>query len=328
MPSLHDRRAPASLDGGVAKAGRKSGLASWAWLLVAGVVVFELLAHARIRSQVPDRRDWEQAASFVRARFGPDDGLISAPRWTDPILRHHLGELLSLRTASEDDRAGTSRVWELGIRGATNAADATALEESFGGVVVRRWPVQAEIVLYDFVEHVPSAAVSVAGPAGEASCGWKRTKTHGGGLGRGPLPPAERFVCDPSRPWLWVGPTVMADLELKPRRCIIQHPAGAYPVRASFSEVPLGTELVVDAGLYYSHERTRENAPVTLRVFIDDVLAGEMVHEDGQGWVRLAIPTAERDGQTATVRFETTTEDSYARSFCWAASTRRPGDDS
>lgn len=328
MPSLHDRRAPASLDGGVARAGRKSGLASWAWLLVAGVAVLELLGHLRIRSQVPDRQDWEQAASFVRSRFGPDDGLTSAPRWTDPILRYHLGELLSLRTASEDDFAGASRVWELAIRGATNAAEAPALEEHFGGVVVRQWPVDAATVVYDFVDHVPSAAVSVVGPAGEASCAWKRARTHGGGLGRGPLPPAERFVCDPLKPWLWVGPTVTADLELKPRRCIGQHPAGTDPVRATFHEVPLGTELVVDAGLYYSDERTRENAPVTLRVFVDENLGGEMVHEDGQGWVRLAISTAERDGQTATVRFETTTEDSYARSFCWAASTRRPGDDS
>lgn len=303
--------------------GRKSSLAAWVWVLVAAVAVFELVAHPVIRAGVPSGDLWEDAAAFVRERFEPTDRIVAAPRWVDPIVRSYLGDLLSARSASVSDLAGVGRVWEVGVRGATRRSESPALEEFFGGVRVRMWPVVTDELLFDFVEEIDRAEVDLFTEEGIQLCPWMQAKVRGGGLGHGPLPPPHRFVCDPARPWLWVGATVMADLDLEPRRCVWQHPAGREPVRATFRDVPFGDKLVAHGGLDYNNERTAGNIAVRLRIFIDDRLAGEMRHQDRDGWSRLEIDTTRLNGTTHQVRIETTAAKSHARTFCWSASTRR-----
>jgi hypothetical protein len=291
--------------------------------LVAGVAVFELVAHPVIRAGVPSGDAWEDATAFVRERFEPTDRIVAAPPWTDPIVRSYLGDLLSPSSASVGDFAGVGRVWEVGIRGATTRTAPPALEKSFEGVRVRMWRLAADEVLFDFVEEIDRAEVDFLTEKGARRCPYVHAKVQGGGLGHGPLPPPDRFVCDPARPWLWVGPTVMADLDLEPRRCVWQHPTGHKPVRATFDDVPFGKRLVVHGGLDYNNERTAGNVAVLLRVFIDDRLAGEMRHQDRDGWSRLEIDTARLNGTRHQVRIETTAAKPHARTFCWSASTRR-----
>ncbi|MDH3623895.1 MAG: hypothetical protein OEQ49_08465 [Myxococcales bacterium] len=307
----------------MADPGRKSSLAAWVWVLVACVAVFELVADTVIRARVPTDASWEDATAFVRERFEPTDRVVAAPRWIDPLVRSYLGDLFSLSSASVGDLAGVRRVWEVGIRGATSRREPPALEESFGGVRVRMWPVTTDEVLFDFVEGIGRAKVDLLTERGAQPCPWIHAKVEGGGLGHGPLPPPDRFVCDPGRPWLWVGPTVVADLDLQPRRCVWQHPAGREPVRATFRDVPLGDKLVVQGGLDYNNERTAGNIAVRLRVFIDGRLAGEMRHQDRDGWSRLEIDTARLNGSVRQVRIETIAAKSHGRTFCWSASTRR-----
>ena len=171
------------------------------------------------------------------------------------------------------------------------------------------WPLGAPRLLYDFVERVHEAKVELATKEGVRACPWTTARPGRGGLETGPMRPAERFQCDRRRPWLYVGATILNDLELRPRRCIWQHPAGERALSAEFAEVPLGDRLVVHGGVDYQVERRERFAPVMLRVFIDDTLEGELVHRDGDGWSSLTIDTTERAGKRASVRFETTTPD-------------------
>jgi hypothetical protein len=304
----------------VAQARRKLSLAAWVWVLVAGLAAFELVAHPMILAAIPGDDSWEEASAFVRERFAPNDILVAAPHWADPIVRNRLGDLTSLRTAAPADLAGIDRVWELGIRGATTRVEPPALEEDFDGVRVRMWPVVSPRVLYDFVENLEAAAVELETDTGPRPCAWSTAGPGRGGLERGPMTPASRFICDASRPWLWVGATVLADLELRPRRCIWQHPAGSDPVRTTFSNVPLGPRLVVHGGIDYQVERRRDHSPVTLAVWIDGNRVGELVHHDGDGWSRLEIDTSGYRHETTSVRFETTASDPDARLFCYSAS--------
>ncbi|MDH3200380.1 MAG: hypothetical protein OEM15_05750 [Myxococcales bacterium] len=301
---------------------QKSSLAAWVWVLVACVAVFELVAHSVIRARVPSDRSWRDATTFVRERFEPTDRVVAAPHWVDPIVRSYLGDLFSLSSASVGDLAGVDRVWEVAIRGVTSRSEPPALEEPFGRVRVRMWSVVTDEVLFDFVEEIDRAEVDLLTEGSAQRCPWMHAKVQGGGLGHGPLPPPDRFVCDPARPWLWVGGTVMADLDLEPRRCVWQHPAGPEPVRAAFRDVPLGDKLVVQGGLDYNNERTAGNIAVRLRVFIDDRLAGEMRHQARDGWSRLEIDTSRLNGTAHQVRIETTAAKPHARTFCWSASTR------
>jgi hypothetical protein len=291
-------------------------------VLIAGLAVFELVAHPLIRAATPSDESWEAASAFVRSRYQPTDRIVAAPSWIDPIVRNHLGDLLSLRIAAPSDLAGIERVWEVGIRGATTRDDPPALEEHFDGVRVRMWPVSAADVLYDFVENVDQARVELVAAGGPRVCPWKSASPSRGGLGHGPMTPPERFVCDPRRPWLWVGATVLQDLDLQPRRCIWQHPAGAEPLRVTFPDTPLGEHLVIHGGIDYNSERRRAHSPVTLRVWINERLAGELVHHDGDGWSSIDVDTSALNLERAQVRFETTADDPTARLFCWSASTR------
>jgi len=306
----------------VAEAGRKLSFAAWVWVLIVGLAVFELVAHPLIRAAIPSDESWEAASAFVRARYEPTDRIVAAPSWADPIVRHHLGDLLSLRMAAPSDLAGIDRIWEIGIRGATTREEQPALDEDFDGVHVRLWPVPTDRVLYDFVENIEGALVELVAEGSAEVCPRTSARPARGGLGHGPMTPAERFVCDPRRPWLWVGPTVLQDLELQPRRCIWQHPAGTDPVRVTFPDAALGERLVIRGGIDYNSERRRVHGPVTLRVWVDDRLVGELVHHDGDGWSGIDVDTSGLGLERAEVRFETTAEDPSARLFCWSASTR------
>ena len=304
----------------MAEAGRKLSLAAWVWVLIAGLAVFELVAHPLIRAAVPSDESWEAASAFVRARYQAADRIVAAPSWADPIVRSHLGDLLSLRAAAPATLRGSTAFGSSAFAARRRATSPPALERDFDGVRVRMWPVSSDEVLYDFVENIENAEVELAATDGSKPCPWMSARPAPGGLGHGPMTPTERFVCDPHRPWLWVGATVLQDLELQPRRCIWQHPAGADPVRVTFPDVPLGERLVIRGGIDYQSERRRVHSPVTLRVWLDDRLIGELVHHDGDGWSGIDVDTSSLGLERAQVRFETTAPDPTARLFCWSAS--------
>jgi len=313
----------------VAGARRKRSLAAWVWVLIAGLAVFELVAHPLIHAAIPSEESWEAAAAFVRARYESTDQIVAAPSWADPIVRNLLGDLLSLRMAAPGDPAGIGRLWEVGIRGAGTRDEPPALEADFDEVRVRMWPLSNDALLYDFVDEIANAEVELLGADGSKVCPWVKAPSARGGLGHGPMTPPERFVCDSRRPWFWVGATILSDLELRPKRCIWQHPAGTDPVRVTFADAVLGDRLLVHGGIDYQAERQRIHAPVSLRVWIDDQLVGELVHRDGDGWSGLEIDTSELGVERARVRFETTADDPSARLFCWSASSvkgQRPVD--
>lgn len=299
--------------------------AQWLWLAVAAVAVFELAADFWIRAHVPTEASWHAASEFVHARFRPGDRIVAAPSWTDPLVRSYFGDLLTLQSAAPNDPAVFDRVWELSIRGASTRDGPVELEAHFGRIRTRMWSMASDEVGFDFVEHVGRARVELERDGAFEPCPWIEAPGGTGGLGRGPMAPEGRFACDPGRPWLWVGATVLTDLSLEPKHCIWQHPAGPDPVRVTFFDVPLSDRIVVHGGIDYENERWRRGAPVTLRIWVDDRLAGELVHRDGDGWSALEIDTTKLASERATVRFETTSEDPKARTFCWAASTRATG---
>lgn len=308
-------------------AGGERSLGAWAWVGIAALALFELVAHPLFVRATPDDASWEEAAAFVRERAEPSDHIVAAPGWTEPIVRLLLGDLQTLRSAAPPDLAGVERVWEVGIRGATTRPRAPSLERQFGAVRVRMWSVTSATLDYDFVEHLEDATVELELEDGVRDCPWSHGKPDRGGLERGPMRPADRFICDRRRTWLWVGPTILTDLGLRPRRCIWQHPAGTRPVRARFPDVPLHGTLVVHGGVDYQASRERRGAPVTLHVYVDDHLAGELVAHDGGGWSELTIELGSDAHRVGEVRFESTTPDPAARLFCYAASIQSGSED-
>jgi hypothetical protein len=298
------------------------------WLLLLGVAAVEVVGHFVVQSRVVPASDWDAAAAHVREEWVEGDVVTVAPRWADPLLREAIGDRLDLASAGRSDLAPYRRLWSLSIRGhrAAEAPEgAPDHAQAFGRVLVERWELpQDETILYDFVEHVEDAEVALLEGAQPRPCRWTRGgRPSGGGLGSGPITPAERHVCDPGRPWLWVGATVEEDLEMLPRRCVWQHPPGPEPVRASFPDVPLGEAIVLYGGLWWEHERTMAGGPVDVVVRVEGREVGRLTHRDGDGWKRIeaAVPEALRGGR-GRVDVEVSAPNPHLRTLCWAATTR------
>jgi hypothetical protein len=305
----------------MAYAGRRG---AW-WLVFLGLAAAELIGHWVVRARVVPDEDWARAAAVVRAEHRPGDLIVAAPEWADPLVRRELGDRISLEDAGRSDLAQHERLWVLSIRGHRPevAPDAPpTLNRQVGRVRVLRWDLEPSPVLYDFTEHVEEARVTIRAGGEDRPCPWRRTgRPRGGGLGAGPITPGERHVCDPRRGWLWVGTTILDDLDLRPRYCIWQHPAGPEPIRATFPDVPLGERLVLYGDLYYEHERHREHGPVHVAVRVNGEVVGRMVHRDGDGWKRMVAATGGR-GARGEVTVEVTAPNPHLRTFCWAATTR------
>lgn len=310
---------------GAAKAPRTRGTL---WLIFLALAIVEVVAHVVVQARVVDEGDWARAAERVRAEWREGDLVVVSPEWADPLLRRHLGDRITLEDAGRSDLAQYRRLWALSIRGhrpAEAPERAPEHDEQVGKVRVLRWALPGDAVLYDFTEHVPEARVTMVAGDRETPCTWRsQGRPRGGGLGAGPITPAARHVCDPRRPWLWVGTTVQDDLDLTARHCIWQHPAGSEPIRATFPDVPLGERLVLYADLYYEHERDRAHGPVHVAALVDGEEIGRMIHNDGDGWKRMVArtQTSGERRERGAVTIEVTAPDPNLRTICWAATTR------
>jgi hypothetical protein len=302
-------------------------------LVVLALALVEVVGHFVIRARVPEPSDWSSAADFVRKRVRETDALGVTPEWASPLLRHHLGDRISLAEAGRSDLARYERLWALSLRGhLPDEAPSTepTLERRFGRITVYRWPLGPSPVVYDLTGNIRDAKVSYVDGGKERPCPWKRGGRRGRfGLGQGPVWPPQRFQCDPRRRFLFVAPTVTEDLHLEPRYCIWQHPKGREPVRVSFEDVPLGERLVLYGGLYYEHERKREGAPVHVAVKVNGSVVGRMVHRDGDGWKRMEARTAPEGpgepkggAERGRITIEVTSPEPEYRSFCWNATVR------
>jgi hypothetical protein len=296
--------------------------------LILVFALFEVVAHALTRARVPSDNEWRQAAAYVRANYREHDAITVAPVWADPILRWMLGDRIALSDAGRSDLDAYKRLWALAIR-AARPAEAPLREpdfkQRFGRVELLRWDLPLSDVLYDLTEEIKNAEVTIVRGGVENRCPLLRSgPSTGGGLGQGALAPQERFVCDSARPWLWVAPVVIEDLDLKPRYCIWQHPAGQEPIRVTFRNAPLGKRIRFYAGLYYEHERYRKGGPVHAVIRVNGEKVAEMVHRDGEGYKALTAATQKStdDRTTGDIAIEVTAPRTHKRSFCWAASVR------
>ncbi|MGF1467713.1 MAG: hypothetical protein ACFCGT_16430 [Sandaracinaceae bacterium] len=291
------------------------------WLLLPLLAGIELVGLATVRARVPAEADWRGAAERVREAWRPGDAVVVAPSWAGPLLRHHLGDLLTPSDVGRSDLAGVERLWALSIRGhrpEEAPPSSPAVNQAFGRVRVLRWDLPVERVVYDFLAHVEDARVTLERGGEERDCPWRAHRSaRGGGLGAGALVPGARFDC--GRPALWVGLTTQETLDLEPRRCIHQRPADPGALRVTFPDVPLGGRLVLYGGLYSEDERDLEGAPTTTVVRVDGREIGRLVRHDGDGWARMEAITP---GGRADVTVEVSSPNVARRSFCWAATTR------
>jgi hypothetical protein len=272
----------------------------------------------------------------VRKDLASADAIVIAPEWADPLLRLHLGDRIGIKVAGRADLAPFDRLWVLSLRGA-RAAEAPARAPDFHSVVrgisIDRYDFAPSPVTFDLVDALPGASVDVKGGEQRVPCQYfeRFGGAQRGGLGAGPAAPRQRFVCASNEAGQTsVGSTVVEDLALMPRRCVLTPPRPNEPISITYKDVHLGNELVVHASLYYEDERHRVGVPVTMRVFVNERLRATFVHEDGDGTKRFQLdlrsfPFSTGEGRVplrGDLRLEVSAPDAIRRSFCWSGSIR------
>ena len=305
----------------------RSELRRWAFALVPLVGLWELAAHVWQTHSVVPERDWLAARDAVTAIAKPDDLVVFAPRWTDPLARRYFGdEIATLEREARPDETRFPRAIEVSIRG----EHAPALEgwrevasQRVGAVTLRTLANPAPAVLADYLlRHASPEGMHVYRVANdrEQECAWSRGAPQTGNLGFGPAIPGDKFNCPGGG---FVGVSIIADLQYWPRQCFYAPPSGGgATTRIRFQNVSFGRVLHGHHGLYVEAERHREGTPVSITFRAGDEAIGHAVHNDGDGWKPFEFPTGGLTGTKGELVVDISSASGMRRVYCFEADTR------
>lgn len=304
----------------------KHDVLAWALAAVPLVGIAEFVLHVKQSTTdvVPDA-DWVAAREAVRAEMKPDDLVMVAPFWADPLGRRWFGdELAGLKREARADESRFSRVFEIGIRGAHRPelehwpkVSSQRVGKIEIGIYKNPAPIKLRTDLLDLVGPERVSVSQVSGP-NETPCTWLHGVGQPGGLGvpQGPAVPGDRFVCGNG----YVGLAVLHALDHQPHLCLFVSPQGGGTVRIRFSKVTFGSSLHGHSGVQWVTERTPSPERIQLALSAFDRPIGQNSHQVGAGWTGFEFPTQEFAGQTGDLVADVT--NAGARSYCFEADTR------
>ena len=299
----------------------------WAFAVVPAVALLELGMHLSQVGSVVRDDDWARAKTEVERRAKPEDLVAFAPRWVDPVGREHFGpELATFDREAYPDVTRFPRALEVSIRG-EHLDDLRGWRsvdvQKVGGITITTLENPTPVALKDdLLRHAgkPDMHVSLVDNGGEHECHWARAGSQTGNIGFGPGVPSMRYVCAGNA---FVGVTVMADLDYRPRHCFYAPPqGGASILRVRFDSVAFGKVLHGHHALSVEAERDKKGTPVTIAFRSGDTDLGRLVHRDGEGWKGFELDTSELDGQSAELVADISSASGDRRQYCFEADTR------
>lgn len=296
--------------------------------LLPALGILELGGQVWASHRAPRFDEYAALQPVVRELERENDLVLVAPTWAEPMVEKALGdELMPLTMAARSDVSRFDRAIEISILGHRSPDvrdfEVTSTRE-VGPFTVRVLEnPKVDRVVYDFVDHVAPPVASVFGTDPEVRCDYaSNAEVIAGGLGGHPTFGPERFLC-PGGEFFNVGPTVIADQDFRPRRCIWSHPFASGQIVTRFEKVPLGQRITGHSGMYWIIERNRAGAPIDLEVRVDGDIVGKVTHTDGQGWAPFDLDLGAHAGAPeADVEFRVSSPNYVDRHFCFEATTR------
>lgn len=292
------------------------------------VAVVELGLHVKqTSSDVIPESDWQAARDIVKADLRPDDLVVFAPFWSDPLGRRTFGDIASLKREGRSDEHRFARAFEVSSRGA-HAPDLAGWkkvdEKRAGALTVTLLENPApQKVLSDVLDLVnpESLTVTRADGDGESPCPFQRGSTSGGSTAvpQGLLTPGDKFVCQGGH----VGVAVLHGLDHHPHLCIYATPLRSGNVRMKFANVAFGPRVVGHSGVQWVLERNPQPEKLSLAFYGLGHWLGTHSHKVGAGWTGFELPTPELDGKRGDLVVEL--QPGSARQFCFEATTRSGG---
>lgn len=290
------------------------------------VAVVELALHVKQTTSdvVPDA-DWTAARDVVKADLQPDDLVVFAPFWADPLGRRSFGDsIATMKREGRSDERRFARAYEVSIRDAHDAALAgwkQVKQQKTGAVTVTLYQnPDFTKVIDDTIDLVTPERLTVTkiDGAGEQPCTFQHGATAGGStvVPQGLLTPADKFVCQGGH----VGVAVLHALDHHPHLCIYATPMQGSTLRLRFSNVTFGASLHGHSGIQWLVERTPAPEKVSVTFSAFDRLIGTHFHKVGVGWVGFELPTNDIDGKKGDLTVDLGA--SSQRQFCFEATTR------
>jgi hypothetical protein len=301
-------------------------------LALAGVPlvgIVELALHVKqTTTDVVSDDDWLRARDAVKAEQKPEDLVLFAPFWADPLGRRWFGdELAGIKREARPDETRFPRAIEVGIRGEHReelVGWKKLSEQTTGKITIGVYenPAPAKVLtdLVDLIgpDRVTVTATGVNGQ--EAPCTWQRGVGQPGGLGvpQGTAIPGDKFQCASGG---FVGVAVLHALDHHPHLCIFPTPPGpAGAIRIKFANVTFGASLHGHSGVQWVSERTPSTEKIQVAFGAFDRPIGTNVHRVGAGWSGFEFPTPELAGKKGELVAEIT--GAGPRGYCFEADTR------
>lgn len=298
----------------------------WAFALVPAVALLELGMHLwQTTGGVVPEADWKAAREVVKAKVHPDDLVIFAPKWTDPLGREFLkDDVATLEREAFGDVTRFPRALEVSIRGKHRSeleGWREVAREYVGKITVTTFENPSPVkVKDDLLDHANAQGMSVSRVDNnrETECPFQQAGVRTGALGFGMAIPNERFVCPTGG---FVGVSVLQPQDHSARRCFYAPPQGGGSVlRVRFANVTFGTALHGHHGIHWHQERG--GVPVSLTWKADGKTLGRVVHVDGDGWKGFELDTRELDGKKGELVAEVSAANGNTRMYCFEADTR------
>jgi hypothetical protein len=258
-------------------------------------------------SRSPSENDWNRAADVVRSQWKAGDLVVAAPAWADPVMRLHLGDLVTVDMATRLDDAAYGRVWEISQKGgvAPEARGQETLHQVIGNLSVRRVERPAAQVKFDFVRQWQTAKVSRQSAAGVVPCSL--------------LP--DRHQC-PDIDFNWVKPAVL-EFDFNLRLALYAQPVAGANVVIEYDDVPMGRTLTIGAGLHHVWLRKAGDGTVVIEAFVGGQSIGRLEVNNRSPWKPVNFDTTAFAGQRQVVRFSIHSSNPVSRHFGFAAEARQ-----
>lgn len=278
-------------------------------------------------SDVVPESDWTAARDAVKADLRPDDLVVFAPFWADPLGRRSFGDAIAtIAREGRPDVTRFPRAFEVSIRGEHDGELAgwkKLSEKRIGKITVTELenPQPAKVIT-DLVTLVRPDALTVSRvePTGATTpCVFQRGVSSGGStvVPQGTLTPADRFVCGSGH----VGVAVLHALDHHPHLCIFASPMAPATLRLEFKGVTFGGSLHGHSGIQWISERSPTPERIELAFSAFDRPLGEHSHKVGVGWVGYEFPTPELAGKKGDLVAEISGPPGQ-RHYCFEADTR------
>lgn len=273
------------------------------------VGIVELVLHAKQTSDVVSDSDWDAARDLVKADAKPDDLVIFAPFWVDPVGREHFGdELAGFNREARPDETRFARALEVSIRGAHRpelAGWRKAGEKSAGKITITTWenPAPSKVML-DLLSLAGSERMKVSRLDGgnAIACAFTRNSPVASnrlGVPQGPEVPPDRYVC-PGGGYVGVG--VLHALDHHPHLCMWT--SGMTSARIDVKDVEFGKAIHGHSGVQWMVERNPSKDAVVLSFSALDRTIGTNVHHIGAGWPYFEFPTTDLTGKKGDLAIE------------------------